>query len=110
MYAQHIPFADTVNVYHSLPYSQHPQGHVPMQPSMHFNHMQDATDVIKSHYPQVQTVFPVGPVPQPQAPSPEYDQDHFGKQDLADVLRDLKVDFDGSGASKLEVLYIESLT
>ena len=94
----YVPYTDNVTAYHSLPYAQHPQSHTPVQSPMQFNNIQGPTSVMGSHYPSAQTVFPVAPVQQRSQPeSPEYHQGRYGQRELADLLGDLKMDFDGSG-------------
>jgi Fungal Zn(2)-Cys(6) binuclear cluster domain len=110
IYQQHIPYTDTVTTYHSLPYTQHPQGHVPMQSPMQFNSIQGPTSVMDNHYSSAQTVFPVAPVQQRSQPeSPEYHHDRYEQQELADLLGDLKMDFDGSGKPTQETISYERL-
>jgi hypothetical protein len=71
---------------------------------MQFNSMQGPAGVMDSHYPPIQTVFPVTPVQQqPQAESPEYHQDHYGQQELVDLLGDLKMDIGGCGTLTCEM-------
>ncbi|KAK2625723.1 hypothetical protein QTJ16_005035 [Diplocarpon rosae] len=97
-YTQQLSYSDPAGIYHPVPYGDPPSSHG--QPSMHYSNVHTPVSAIASHhsYPQ-QPVYPPMPLQQPPAHplSPEaYEHDHYGQQNLADLLGNLRMNEAGS--------------
>lgn len=97
-YAQQVPYTDPIGVYQPSAYVHPPLAHG--QQTM-YNSMQNPVDILnhQQQYSQ-QQVFPQPPLQRhnshPESPE-TYDQDPYGRQDLSDLLGDLKMNESGSG-------------
>lgn len=88
-----VSYAENINVYQPLPYTQEPPG----QQTLQFNDI-PGPGVMESHY-VAHHAYPVAPIQQQHhSESPEsYQTDSYVQQDLSDLLGVLKMDDNGSG-------------
>ncbi|CZS95257.1 related to Cutinase transcription factor 1 alpha [Rhynchosporium graminicola] len=98
IYTQQMPYSDPASIYQSGGYGEPSSSH--SQPSMHYSSIQTPNSIVDQHH-----IYPPQPsyssIPlqrqQPQPHTPEaYEQDHYGEQNLADLLGELRMNEAGS--------------
>lgn len=100
MYGGQGGYADASDVYQTVPYG----GTTGAQHNMHYTTMTPSVGVVESPY-STTSVFPTPPMHNHTAhseasPASYSEEQHYGQQDLADLLGSLKMDARGTGKPK----------